>query len=69
MAWAKDPRTTPLVVAVSDAEDNQPATDPGEAQQIEVVLDIDAHSALNLCTHDRETGAQQQATIAREQQL
>jgi molecular chaperone DnaK (HSP70) len=51
------------MVAVSDAEDNQPATDPGGTQQIEVVLDIDADGALNLCTRDRETGAQQ-ATIS-----
>jgi hypothetical protein len=32
-------------------------------------LDIDADGALNLFTRDWETGAQQQATIAREQQL
>lgn len=60
---AKDPQTTPLVVAFTDAEDNQPAVDPGGTQQIEVVLDIDADGVLNLFTRDRETGAQQ-ATIA-----
>jgi hypothetical protein len=52
---AKDPRTTPLVVAFTDAEDNQPAVDPGGTQQIEVVLDIDADGVLNLFTRDRET--------------
>jgi Hsp70 protein len=60
---AKDPQTTPLVVAFTDAEDNQPAVDPGGTQQIEVVLDIDADGVLNLFTRDRETGAQQ-ATIS-----
>jgi hypothetical protein len=42
---AKEPRTTPLVVAFTDPEDNQPAVDPGGTQQIEVVLDIDADGA------------------------